>query len=996
MKKSPRSGIPGLYLNLLVCLLLSATCVFGQVRTITGTVQSALGGVPDVAVSVKNSAAGTITDSLGRYSIQARTGDLLVFSSTEYKSVEIQVTAGSSVIDVSLSANISTLNEVVVIGYGSQSKRNVTGSVAKVDVKSTQNLPNTNISQALRGRVAGVQFTDNGRPGQNGNIIIRGQRSLNASNDPLIILDGIFFHGSKSDINFNDVESMEVLKDASASAIYGSRAANGVILITTKKGTTEKPMIRYNTFYGVQDHAYKVKWLGPQGYIQKTLDIREQSGLPHNPADIANYLTPTEADNYKNSRVVIPHDEVTRQGQLYAMDISVSGRSKNTNYYLSAALANDRGLVYGDKQDRKTFRVNLETNVNSWLKVGTNTTLSIRDGEGVPVSMGIGVNRLSPFGTWYRADGSPTQFIVPEDQGIAANPMRQPYLETNTELENNLFSNAYAIISVPGVNGLKYRVNYSNGYRWLRDYNFEKQDPYLSTNNTLASKRNRHAYDWVLENILTYQFSVGDDHDFDATLLYGSKGNSFETTTATNRQFATDLLGWNNLGLGALPTVFSDAQATNEVSSMARLNYRYKDRYLFTLTARRDGSSVFAKGNKYSTFPSGAFAWILSEESFIKKIQAIDMLKLRLSYGAVGNQAISPYQSLALAGTNTYVFGDQGTTAIGILPSNISSSGLKWETTYSTNIALDFSLFKGKLGGSIELYNMATRDLLVERTLPSATGFSSIWTNLGEVNNRGIEVTLNSVNVKTRNFQWSTDFVFSYNRNRIVSLYGGDADGDGKEDNDISNGWFIGQPINVYYDFIFDGIYQKGDVIPAGSKAGFARFKDLNGDGVVTAQYDRGIVGPSVNPKFRWGLTNTFSYGNLSLSVFINAMQGWKGVYNEMDHYYTGDPMRPVNKLDIGWWTDANASTTRPSLLYNRSVLGHSWYLSRDFIRIQDVSLGYTFPKKILDKLGVANLNVFAGVKNLATFTDWLGTNPEVITSYPLPRTYSMGLKVGF
>ncbi len=984
-----------------IYLLIFLTCISfsiaaQEVKTVSGTVSDLKGPMADVSVIVKGTNRGTVTDQDGKYSIQARNGDWLVFSSSEYTEQEIEVDDGL-LFDVFLTSTTTSLNEVVVIGYGTQSKRNITGSVSKVDMGQTANLPNTNFSQALRGRIAGVQFTDNGRPGQNGNMVIRGPRSLNASNEPLIILDGIFFHGSKQDINFNDIESIEILKDASAAAIYGSRAANGVILITTKKGTSEKPIIRFNTFYAIQDHATKVKWLDPQGYIQKTLDVRAINGLPHDPADIETYLTPSEAEVYRSGKFVNPHDEVSRQGRLYAVDVSISGRSKNTNYYLSASFNKDQGLIFGDKEDRKTFRVNLENNITDWLKIGTNTTLSVRDGSGVPVSMGISVNRLSPFGTWYHPDGVPTQFIVPEDAGISSNPMRNPFLSENKLIDNNLFSNVFAILSIPQVNGLKFRVNYSNGYRWLRDYNFQRQDPYLtSTNNTSASKRNRHAKDWVLENILSYQFKLGKDHDFDATLLYGLKGNSFETTTSGNAQFITDLLGWNNLGLGSLPTVFSDAEETKEVSSMARLNYRFKNRYLFTLTARRDGSSVFASGNKYSTFPSAAFAWIASSEEFMSGVDFLDQLKFRFSYGAVGNQAISPYQSLGLAGTNTYVFGDGGSTVVGITPSNISSSDLKWETTYTTNIAVDFALFKGRLGGTVEWYNLDTRDLLVERTLPSMTGFPSIWTNLGEVNNRGFEFTLHSLNLKKGKFQWETDIVLSYNKNRIVSLYGGDANGDGKEDDDIGNSWFIGHPINVYYDFIFDGIYQEGDQIPAGSQPGFVRFKDLNKDGTLNAQDDRGIVGQSLYPKYRWGITNTFSYANLQLSVFINAMQGWTGIYNEIDHFFTGDPMRPVNKLDIGWWTPENPSTTRPSLKYNRSVRGHSWYVSRDFVRIQDVSLAYTFPKNILDRYKLSNMGVFVGVKNLYTFTDWLGTNPEVITSYPLPRSYSIGLNLGF
>jgi hypothetical protein len=307
---------------------------------------------------------------------------------------------------------------------------------------------------------------------------------------------------------------------------------------------------------------------------------------------------------------------------------------------------------------------------------------------------------------------------------------------------------------------------------------------------------------------------------------------------------------------------------------MARINYRYKNRYLLTFTARRDGSSVFAENYKYATLPSAAFSWIASDESFIEKIDAINLLKLRISYGAVGNQAISPYQSLSLANTNYYVFGDGAGSSLGIYPSNISNENLKWETTYMTNIGLDFLLLNSRIGGTIELYDMSTRDLLVERSLPIMTGYTSVWTNLGEVNNRGIELTLNTVNLRTKQFEWRTDFVFSTNRNKIVHLYGSDVDGDGKEDDDLGNRWFIGRPVNIFYDYVFDGIYQKGDVLPSGYQPGFAKFRDLNGDGKVEAANDRTIVGQA-EPKYRWGLTNTFSYKGFQFSAFINAMSGW-------------------------------------------------------------------------------------------------------------------------
>ncbi|KAA4698909.1 TonB-dependent receptor, partial [Bacteroides intestinalis] len=353
--------------------------------------------------------------------------------------------------------------------------------------------------------------------------------------------------------------------------------------------------------------------------------------------------------------------------------------------------------------------------------------------------------------------------------------------------------------------------------------------------------------------------------------------------------------------------------------------------------------------------------------------------------------------SLSLATTSRYVFGEE--SALGIYPSRIANTDLKWETTYTANIALDFELFNKRIGGTVELYNMDTRDLLVERSIPVMTGYSSIWTNLGEVNNKGIELTLNTVNIHNKDFEWSTSFVFSHNKNKIVSLYGEDANGDGKEDDDIGNSWFIGKPINVYYDYVFDGIYQEGDELPAGYASGYARFKDLNDDGKVEAEHDRTIIGQGSQPKYRWGITNNFSYKNFDLSIFINAMQGWIGTFNDLDFYNNSlDPVRPVNMYDGGWWTPENKSNSRPSLEYRRSVLGHNWYSDRSFIRVQEVSLSYRFPQKFLTKYRLSNLSVFLSGKNLLTFTDWLGTNPESISSerYPIARTYTLGFKLGF
>ena len=967
-----------------------------SLRTISGTVTGATGPLDGISVVAKGTSQGTSTDMNGEYSVQVNAGAILVFSSVGYQTLEIS-TDNRTIIDVELSSLAKVNDEVVVIGYGSQSRRNVTGAISKVDMKTTEALPNTNVTQALRGRVAGVQFTDNGRPGQNGSILIRGPRSLSAANNPLIILDGAFFNGSLIDINANDIASMEVLKDASASAIYGSRAANGVILITSKKGTSEKPTIGVNLFYGRSEWAKKMKLLSPERYLEKSMEIRRLRNIPYDPNDPSTFLTISEAEKYHNGKTIDPYDMVSQQGQIMSADVSVARKTKLTNYYMSASMSKEKGLIYNDNIKRFSVRLNLESKITDWLTLGTRTMFSENDQSGIPANLSQ-VLRQSPFGTWYREDGTPTQFTVPEDQGASPNPLRDAYLMSNDYVRSNLNANFYAEVKIPKIKGLTYKLNFTNNYRWVREYIATRQDIYLTgTNNSAASKRNWRANDWVVENILDYNFKIGDAHKFGLTLLYGENRDFEETTTANADQLEFDAFGWNRLNVGALQTVSSSAQKVTGVSSMARLNYRFLDRYLLTLTARRDGSSVFAANNKYATLPSVAVSWIASEEDFLRDISFINFLKLRASYGAVGNQAISPYQSLSRASISRYVFGSE--SALGIYPSSIPNSELKWETTYIANIAADFQLFNSRIGGTIELYDMNTHDLLVERSIPIMTGYSSIWTNLGQVNNRGIEVTLNTLNIKSGKFEWSTDLVFSRNKNKIVSLYGTDADGDGKEDDDIGNRWFIGQPIDIYYDYEFDGIYQEGDQLPAGYQVGFARFKDLNKDGKVEANNDRTIIGQGGQPKFRWGITNNFTYGDFRLSVFINAMQGWIATFNELDFLNNSlDPVRPVNMYDGGWWTPENKSNTRPSLEYRRSVLGHNFYASRNFIRIQDVSLSYNFPTSILKKYGLTRLNAFVSGKNLATFTKWPGHNPESISSerYPIARTYAAGFKLEF
>ncbi|GGG89780.1 SusC/RagA family TonB-linked outer membrane protein [Parapedobacter pyrenivorans] len=963
-------------------------------RTVAGTVTGPEGLVAGVSVTAKVAGSQVATSFSGTYSIIADPQDTLVFNSIGYETQAVPV-AGRTTVDVSLTPSTSSLDEVVVVGYGTQTRRNVTGAVAKVDMKQTENLPNTNVSQALRGRVAGVQFIDNGRPGQGGSILIRGQRSLSGGNNPLIIVDGIQFNGSINYLSPSDIQSMEILKDASAAAIYGSRAANGVILVTTKKGTSDKPSITLNANYGLSEWSKRVRLLSPERYLEKTLQMRKILGLDADPSKIREYLAPSEQLNYDAGKTTDPWDAISQQGKLANYDVSISGRTSNSNYYTSASIADDHGLIYGDFHKRHSVRVNIETQLTKWLQTGINASYLRRDLSGVNASIGQAAV-ASPYGTYYYEDGEPTLNTV-EGESNSGNPMRSALLTRNEEIYNNLFSNFYFRIAVPFIKGLEYRLNYSPNYRWDHNYNFFRQDKHISQNTTTANKFFRQDFDWVYENILTYTRKIGERHSLDATLMYGRNHRGVEDTRANANQLSMDALGWNSLELGSLLTNTSSASQEDGVSSMFRLNYGFKDRYFATFTMRRDGSSVFSESHKYAIFPSFSAAWVVSDENFLADHDFVDFIKYRMSYGSVGNQAISRYQSLSLTSTSRYVFGDASPSFVGIFPSSMGNSELKWETTYTLNAALDFELFSQRLSGTIEWYKMNTHDLLVQRSLPTMSGFNSIWTNLGEIQNQGVELSLNTENIRTDAFSWSTNITFSKNSNKIISLYGSDTDNDGKEDDDLGNRWFIGHPIDVFYDFVSDGIYQTDDNIPANYKPGDRRFQDLNDDNKLDASNDRMVVGVG-QPKYRLGLGNNISYKNFTFSIFLNSMLEWVGEFRKADpnsNFGGNYPARQLNQFDNGWWTAENKSNTAPSLGYN-NPLQSSFYFNRDFIRIQDISLAYSLPENLLSRIHLKGLTLSASAKNLKTFTKWPGSDPESgeAIGFPMPRTISLGCNI--
>jgi TonB-linked SusC/RagA family outer membrane protein len=963
-------------------------------RTITGKVTDEDGaGLPGVSVVLKGTQRGTTTNTDGRFELPVpENGNLvLVFSFVGYVSQEVEV-GNQTAMEISLKADTKSLNEVVVVGYGTQRKKDLTGAVVRVDPKTNETNPNVNVVQALRGSVAGVTVTDTGRPGADGSITIRGNASISASNAPLIILDGIIYNGGLSDINSNDIESIDILKDASSASIYGSRATNGVILITTKKGTTPRPKLTYNTYYGMSDYARVPKMMGPERYLAMKEDAAAFLGRPL-------ILTSIEEANRAAGRTIDPWLAIAQKAPMQNHELSLSGRTEKVNYYISGSYTDMKGRVMGDNFSRFSSRLNLDIMITDWLSIGTHTGFTIKDYSGIRANF-ESASYLSPFSSLYYEDGALKR--LPMDDGLAPNPIFNTVRNDHLSTSNTIFNNVYADIRLP-IPGLTYRLNLGNNLRYNDDANFSPSVSEPRDNNfRLAdgSKSNRKYHYITLENIVKYNKAIGNNHDLDVTLLQSFERTRESGSSLSSNNIFSDVLSYNGLGIGENQLVSTTASESQATSYMGRIGYRFMERYLFNFTVRRDGYSAFGSGRKFGNFPSIGLGWLLSEEKFMTSLPWIGYLKLRYSYGKNGNRGINPYSSLSnMTQTgNQYVFGDNGSTSIGITPTSMSNSQLGWETTVASNYGLDFSLFKNKISGSVEYYSMNTSDLLLSLRIPNMTGYETFFTNIGATNNKGIELTLNTNNYTKGKFNWTTNFVFSLNRNKIKSLSGIDLNGDGVEDDDIASGRFIGQPQGANFDYVWDGIWQQGDdnTIDPSAKPGFIRFKDVSGDGKIGPE-DRQVLHSS-QPDFMSGLTNRLSYGGLSFSFLLNARVGGYSRNSLLNH--GSNFFDRANLMDLPYWTPENPLTDRPSIGYP-NPLGYGFYQSRTFLRLQDVSLGYNIPKDIITKARLDRVNVYVSGKNLKTWTGWDGWDPEHgsggrnVSNGPLLKSWVVGLIIG-
>ncbi|HSF55901.1 MAG TPA: SusC/RagA family TonB-linked outer membrane protein, partial [Algoriphagus sp.] len=860
--------------------------------SISGTVVDDQGdALPGVSIIVKGTTTGVVSDLDGKYTIVVPDeNSTLVFSFIGFKTQEVQV-GNRTVIDIILGTDTSNLDEVVVIGYGTSKKSDLTGAVISAPLKNFEESPNTNILQALNGSTPGVNIGQVAKAGEDPSIEIRGQSSLNGNQQPLIVLDGIFYRGRISDLNPKDIQSIDVLKDASSKAIYGAQAANGVIIITTKTGRqSQKPVISYSGFVATQTPSTELKPLGREDYLKSARDVDWQRGylapdyLTENPDWTLQNNTgffPPLIEGLNNGTDYNWYEEVTDPGHIVDHQISIRGSSEKTSYFISGGYTDQTGWMLNDKFNRVTGRINLDTDITDWLKIGVNTFGSFTDYSGESPEFNI-IPTMSPLVTPYDEDG---EFIINPLGDFRLNPFLIAQAD-NRDLRNNISGILYADVKIPQIEGLSYRLNFSNNYRWS---NFSTSNPYDGGLAGRAQKSNSWTNDVLLDNIITYTKEISSNHRITLTGLYGMNKIKFDETRAVGVDYSNLILSYNSLQQALIQRIGSSAWEESYLYQMGRLSYDFKRKYLLTATIRRDGFSGFAENNKFGTFPSIGLGWVLSEESFLNEVEQINFMKFRASYGITGNLT-NRYSSLATVTSGTasqYVFEDGGTTVNGQRITSLSNPDLSWERTSGLNFGLDLDLFNSRVSANVDYYLSTTNDLLWNFVLPNITGFPSISSNVGEIENRGIELVLNAQAIQSSNFSWDIGFNFSRNVNEIVSLIGLDRDGDGVEDDLIANNLFIGQSIGTIYNYDIEGIWQIGDEVPAGFQPGLYKLRDLNGDGSITPQGDRKILGRT-EPAYRLGIQNTLKYKEFTLRFFINSIQGGENGYLGQNNPWAG------------------------------------------------------------------------------------------------------------
>ncbi|CAM3854041.1 SusC/RagA family TonB-linked outer membrane protein [Sphingobacterium prati] len=990
----------GLLLNSLFLIALSS---YGQESGLKGTVRDGAGkGIAGVTIRVKGGTASVQTNAQGSFSIQAPTGSTLIITSVGYQ--EKQLTVGAQkTIDIALVPADNVLEELVVVGYGSQKRSDITGSVASVPKDRLSKIPVNNVMQAIQGAVSNVTVSQaSSIPGDAPSAQVRGKNSINANSEPYIVVDGIPLtrtDGSINDINPNDIESVEVLKDPSAVAIYGVNGSNGIILITTKRGTTGKPSIRYSGYAGVEQATRIPEPVSGEELLKRYAEYSRITNTPlFSGGPVRNEY---EYDNYKNGVTTDWLDAVMQTGVVQNHNVSLSGGSENAKYFVSGDYLDQKGVVKGYNYKRYSFRTNTDFKATRYLSVGTSSFIVAHNKDGGRANL-LQALAMSPYARMYNADGTLTQYPMYSEQ-LWANPLLPTTLDPQRR-QFNISLNGYAELNFgelfKPLAGLKYKLNAGYSYVPVRENEYQGESVYNFAG--LGRITNRETQSYTVENILTYSKDI-DKHHFDFTGLYAAKSKYWQEAIATGEVFPNDALGWGNLGAANTQKVSSRADLYRTISQMGRLNYGYDSRYMLTFTVRRDGSSVFGRNNKYGVFPSAAAAWNIHNESFMENSKdVVSNLKWRISYGLSGNEAISIYQTQFLMNSYPMAMNGLSNTALQIR-TQMGNDDLQWEKTKGLNTGVDFGLLNNRISGSVDVYKSSTYDMLLRQLLPKLTGFVDVFSNMGKLENTGIDLTLNTKNIVKENFNWSSTLVFSRNKNKIKEVYG-----NGQED--LGNRWFIGQPVGVIYDYTKVGIWQEDEIASGANKgwddaaqAGDLKLADLNGDGKIS-DADRSVLGQTA-PKWTAGLTNTFSYKDFTLNIFINTVQG--ALRNNPQIGAASDEMgRRSTPAALGYWTPENKSNEWRSLGNHSNVYGYGFPSKASFTRLKDVTLSYSMPQQLASKLGVGGLTVYASGRNLYTWTNWLGWDPEArdvtrgsendAINYPMVRTYVLGVNLNF
>ncbi|GAA4051792.1 TonB-dependent receptor [Hymenobacter glaciei] len=940
-------------------------------RTVSGTVTSDTGeGLPGVTIIVKGTTVGATTNVNGEYSLAVPEGaSTLVISSIGYEKKEVPVGTGGRV-DVRLATEAQALNEVQVVGYGVQKKSQVTGAISSVSEEQLRDVPVSNVGQALQGRAAGITISSaSSSPGQNPVIRIRGNRSFAGSNDPLLVVDNVPYDGNLNDLNPDDLQSVEVLKDASSTAIYGARGANGVILITTKRGKVGAPKATYSGYYGMKQAYGKFDLQNGQQYYDFRYQAYRANGAV-DPNTVAGFLTPDERANLNAGNTTDYQSLLFRKGHIQNHALGVSGGTEQTQYSASLGYYDETGIVPVQRLQRYSLRATLDQKIGSRVKIGLNTLNSYTNQNDPSLNVINAILTGSPLASAYDANGIPVLF--PNTDTALGNPLT--YYTTDAHLDQRrrirTFNSLYGQVNI--LKGLDYRLNIGlDGRSENNDSFYASSTAARGGGQNAASRSQSLAFNLLAENILTYNRSFGK-HDVGFTGLYSAQEYRTDGFGAGAQNFPTNYQLDNNLGAGTPTAPFSYQSQFDIISYMARVNYSYDNRYSATLTVRADGSSRLAPGNKYKSFPSAAVAWNIANEPFVRDQSWISALKLRASLGRVGSTAVNPYQTLgslqSALGNGYYNFGSTG--AIGVVPATIPNPNLGWEYTTTSNVGLDFGFFNNRVTGSVEVYQQRTSDLLLPDALPTSTGYSSFTRNIGQTQNRGLEISLTTVNVRSASsFEWSTDWNFTVNREKILDLgLGNDEAGNPKSD--LSNQRFIGSPLYVIYDYKKVGIWQTGEesaAAKAGSKVGQIKLDDPNGNGLVDPG-DRQIIG-SRQPKFEAGMTQRIRFKGFDLTAVALTRVGATIVDPLLfgNSYFTTFEGRR-NQVNLDYWTPTNPTNAFPQPRqgngdfppYSQTLA----YVDGTFIKVRSIDLGYTIPAAWAQKALMGSARIYVQVQN--------------------------------